>query len=234
MGIILVFDLDQTIAHSEEDEKVIINNNIIKLFKYIYRNGSRSPAVDRIYLLTNNSNKDYIKFIDNWLKDNIPARGSFTGDTLTGLNNSSEYYEIDDYFFDYILDYDHYSREGKGIKGLKDIKFMLNIFGGYPDNDQELVSRTFFFDDLPTHAIKKEMKTLGYENHYIQITPPFKGVELDRTDYSLVYLTIQEMEDALDKEANNDMNFLGGKRLYYKKHKSLRHKKGKSLKKRRV
>lgn len=226
-GIILVFDLDQTIAHHTGGENVAININIVNLFKHIYRTGERSPAVSRIFLLTNNNNKNYIKFIDHWLRDTIPAVGAFTGDVGDNImgsentENTSKYYETDNYFFDYILDWDHYSRGGAGLKRVKDIKFMLKQFGENNEDDENTLLKTFFFDDLPDHVLREEYKNVSAESNYIQITPPFKGTELDRTNYSFVYETIRATEEAL-KEENTNYNMAGGKRSRYKKRRTLR------------
>jgi hypothetical protein len=225
MGVILVFDLDQTIAHHQRGDKIAINNNIVDLFKFIYRSGNRSSAVDRIFLLTNNNNKDYIKFIDHWLRDNVSAIGAFTGDVGDNImgpentNNTSKYYETDNYFFDYIMDWDHYIRGGTGTKSLKDIKFMLNEFGENVNSDEDTLLQTFFFDDLPDHLLKGEFQGIGYPNHYIQITPPFEGRVEDKTDYSLVYKAIKGIEEVLDKE---NSNMSGGKSSCYKKRRTLR------------
>ena len=69
MGLILVFDLDQTLAHTTD--LVYFNLNIVHILDYIVKKALRGSVINGIFLLTNNDNKGYVKLIDENLASKI-------------------------------------------------------------------------------------------------------------------------------------------------------------------
>lgn len=210
MGLILVFDLDQTIASPAGDSDIIVNDKIVEILQVIERAKLRGNGVDAIFLLTNNSNTEYIKWIDGYLLEKTESIGKFKGE---------DDYPDDDYFFDYIMDYNNPSRNGDRLtKSLNNIKFMIDKAG---IEGTDLLSRIYFFDDLD-HVIKGELAADGFGNQYIKITPPLEFKKKDLTDYRPIHAAIRNL---MRRTA-------GGKRSRYKKRRTLR--KLRNTKKRRV
>jgi len=203
MGLILVFDLDDTIAHMNPDGSIVINNNILEMFINIKQKALRGTAIDGIFLLTNNDSKNYVAHIDYYLLKRTGSIGGFVG--------GEEGYPSAEYFFDYIMDYRHSARNKLKNKSVADVKFMVDKLSIPYIDDTDILNRTFFFDDLE-HDLKGDMEANGVPEHYIRITPPFKTDIDDKTDYKPV-------RDALSKE---EKNLKGGKRSCYKKRRTLR------------
>jgi hypothetical protein len=88
-GLIFVFDLDETIANTSKPLE--LNRNILSILFNIVR--FRGNGIDGIFLLTNNSDIDYIASIDAILLKLTGSKGKFFGD-----------YDFPEreYFFDYI------------------------------------------------------------------------------------------------------------------------------------
>lgn len=197
-GLVLVFDLDQTLIDSHGSIMDEVINKAIpqnkrdelidkalnkRLIEEILRPASRlrgdpNNKVDAICLLTNNSDRNYVSEICKYLHKLLKSPGVFervrgipeTGDPDFPLASSGE-----NYFFDYIMVRQHSSRpkSGNPPKRLRDVEFMLNALR---KNTNDLERRTFFFDDmLPTHIINMELTQKGYPDHYIII----KGCEGD-------------------------------------------------------
>jgi hypothetical protein len=210
MGLILVFDLDQTLAHTTD--LVYFNLNIARILNYIVKKTLRGSVIDGIFLLTNNDNKDYVKLIDENLKINLKSTGAFRG---------GEGYPADKYFFDYIMDYTHSRRNPDKSKSYADIKFMVDSLGIRYTDDTELLSRTYFFDDL-AHILKDQMTAAGLPDHYIQITPPFENKADDVTNYEPVKMAIDAEERAMYSAVTLDgktyrVSRKGGRRSYKKR-----------------
>ena len=167
-GLILVFDLDETITST--GEPLYLNTYILNILTKASK--LRGKRVDAICLLTNNSDRDYVAFIDSQLLQRTGSIGKYTGDD--GMPTDQEY------FFDYIMTREHFLRcnETKSLKDIKRFAFMLEL--PYVD-DNDLKNRTFFFDDQP-HILQKELDP----GHYVLITPGFTGREEDLTDYSSI------------------------------------------------
>ena len=213
MGLILVFDLDQTIASPAGDNDIIVNDKIIEILGVIQRANLRGNGVDAIFLLTNNSSAEYIKWIDGFLLEQTKSIGKFKG---------GDDYPEDDYFFDYIMDYNNSTRNGDRLtKSLNNIKVMVDKAGIEYITDKDLLTRIYFFDDLD-HVIKDELAADGLGNQYIKITPPLEFKKKDLTDYNPIYAAIRNL---MRRKA-------GGKRSCYKKRRTLR--KLRTTKKRRV
>jgi len=205
MGLILVFDLDETITYMDSENNVHFNDNVIELFIYIKEKFLRGVVIDAIFLLTNNSDKKYIKNINDFIVyhlrntdknvlNNIGNIGTFTG--------GEEGYPEGVYFFDYIMDYVHSHRNPRKTKSFADIKYMADKIGITYNNNLDLLNRIFFFDDRD-HVIKTEMEENGIQNHYIKITPPYQpdldSFFTDNTNYKPVY-------DAIEKEIYKSIN----------------------------
>ena len=208
MGLILVFDLDQTLAHTTD--LVYFNFNIVHILNYIVKKALRGSVIDGIFLLTNNDNKGYVKLIDENLKTGLKSTGAFKG---------GEGYPADTYFFDYIMDYTHSRRHANKTKSYADIKFMADVLGIRYNDDNELLRRTYFFDDLE-HDIKGEMTAAGLPDHYIQITPPFEHKAEDVTNYEPVKMAIEADERAMQDAvtlSGKTYRVKGGKRSYKKR-----------------
>ena len=204
MGLILVFDLDDTIAHMRSDSIVQINQRILNIFNYIKQNALRGSVIDTIFLLTNNSIKKYIKYIDNLLLMAIGSTGAFKG--------GEQGYPVDNYFFDYIMDYVHSSRNYDKTKSIEDVVYMLDKLNISYSSTADIMSRTFFFDDQE-HNMRIDMSVHGFPDHYIKITPPFTIDDNDKTNYYPVL-------DSIQKESQTLIG--GGKRSRYKKRRTLR------------
>jgi len=210
MGLILVFDLDQTLAHTTD--LVYFNFNIVHILNYIVKKALRGSVIDGIFLLTNNDNKDYVKLIDENLKKALKSTGAFRG---------GEGYPADTYFFDYIMDYTNSHRHANKTKSYADIKFMADGLGIRYADDNELLRRIYFFDDLE-HDLKGEMTAAGLPDHYIQITPPFENKGADVTNYEPVKMAIDAEERAMHSAVTLDgmtyrVSRKGGKRSYKKR-----------------
>ena len=166
-GLILVFDLDETIVNTGKLLK--FNPSILQLLTIV--TPLRGSKIDAIFLLTNNSGEVYINKINK------------------GLARITDY-DADTYF-DYVMSYNHKSRikdfDGYPIKSLEDVKFMMKAIG---KSDENLLERTFFFDDQE-HVIQQEMIDGGVADHYIQITPEFTGKEEDETNYESVLSALE-------------------------------------------
>jgi hypothetical protein len=187
-GLVLVFDLDQTLidSHGSIMDEVInkampqnkkdelIDKALNKrLVEEVLRPASRLRGdpnkVDAICLLTNNSDRNYVFEICKYLHKLLKSPGAFEsvrripaiGDPDFPEANSGE-----NYFFDYIMVRQHSSRPkwGNPAKRLRDVEFMLNAL---KKSTNDLERRTFFFDDmLPTHVINMELTQKGYPDHY--------------------------------------------------------------------
>jgi hypothetical protein len=169
-GLILVFDLDETIVNT--GKKLEFNPSILQLLQII--TPLRGSKVDAVFLLTNNSGEIYI----NQINEELARNTDYNADT----------------YFDYVMSYNHSMRDEDRTKSLEDIKFMMSTTR---KNDENLLERTFFFDDQD-HVIQEEMMESGIADHYIKITPPFKRTGEDKTNFEPVL-------SALDM-------FTGGKR----------------------
>ena len=196
-GLLLVFDLDETIVNTTEPME--LNPAIIDIL--IQAANLRDGIVGAICLLTNNSDKDHVAFID---------------DILLTVTNSIGKYNSDDgmvskpYFFDYIMTRTHPLRVDvkKQTKQFEDIKTFAHKSGITFRSNEDLMSRTFFFDDQ-SHVLQKQMATWFdgiYTNQYIQITPGYTGNQTkpDTTNYEPILQAFQK-------------NTSGGKRATSKK-----------------
>lgn len=208
-GLILVLDMDQTIIdsgpffrntpldHSKIPE--YLNMNVVNI---ILRAAKLRPKkVKAIFLLTNNSDTQFVASVDSAILD--LSRGS------TGKYNTSESRDPDakkmpqkPYFFDDIFTRNHPMRMTKvpGIShAVKDLHTVLQMIHTIdPGYHSDLMKNLFFFDDMPQHKLHDEFINSSngkYKDHYITISPPYKrGIE-DRTDYKPILKALKKLEN---------------------------------------
>ena len=202
MGIILVFDLDQTLIDSnvlirQENiwDRIGANLNM-RLINEVLKPALElrvDKKVDAIFLLSNNSSIDYVLNVIRYLS------------LILGV----------DELFDYSMIRTHPSRpkNDNPPKRMTDIKYMMNnavIPIPYTD---DLASRVYFFDDKTDHAIRKEFEP----DHYIEIQGPDvdaagnnKGFIAGKPDFS-DYREITRVFRALQRKNRNHVNHGGYK-----------------------
>lgn len=196
MGVILVFDLDQTLIDSNEMfiSKENIWNRIGANLNMRLINEVLKPAlelradkkVDAIFLLSNNSSTDYVLNVIRYLS------------LILGV----------DELFDYSMIRTHPSRpkNNNPPKRMIDIKYMMNnAIIPIPYTD-DLASRVYFFDDKTNHVIRKEFEP----DHYIEI----RGPDLDAAGNNMGfiagkpdvsdYITIKHVLDSLMTNKNRN------------------------------
>ena len=160
-GWILVWDLDETLV-SGWPNTPIINPTAVKILELADK-ARTSGRVEAIFLLTNNSDKDYI----NAAIVQLPP-------------------------FDNVMDSTHRSRtklpsignyNGNVSKSLSDVVQLFAEIGVSVAKD-DIKNRVLFFDNYPDHVIKDEIA----KAHYIHITPDFKAgsVKKDLTRWNYV------------------------------------------------
>jgi len=215
MGLVLVFDMDQTILDSSDpylferpntpEAHVILkqkirlglNWNVVNLMK---RAAKLRPTgqVSAICLLTNNSSTILVSAVDEVLFEEIGSKGKYK--TYRG-NANDRTMPDKPYFFDSIMMRHHSSRpktlDNSPPKRLVDILNMLQFTGikAGPDSIKDI----YFFDDIGTHALRPEFNFMAdgkYKDHYIQINPPYHKTLEDITDYRPVLHALA----ALDRE----------------------------------
>jgi len=173
MGLVLVFDLDQTLidsnGFSKEHSTENIWNRIAKYINMRIINEVFKPAiklraekkVDAIFLLSNNASKDYVIHVINYLSLRL------------GVDEP----------FDYVMIRQHSSRPQvvNPPKRLEDVKFMMdNAVVPIPYSDDTLASRVYFFDDNTAHEIRKELEP----DHYIEI----QGPDVDEKEQNMGFI----------------------------------------------
>ena len=145
---ILVWDLDETLV-SGWPNTPIVNPTAVKILELADK-ARASGRVEAIFLLTNNSDKDYI----NAAVVQLPP-------------------------FDNIMDSTHRSRtrlpsignyNGNVSKSLSDVVQLFAEIGVSVAKD-DIKNRVLFFDNYPDHVMKDEIA----KAHYIHITPDFKA-----------------------------------------------------------
>ncbi len=160
-GWILVWDLDETLV-SGWPETPIVNPTALKILELADK-ARDAGRVEAIFLLTNNSDKDYI----NAALIQLPP-------------------------FDNVMDSTHRSRtrlpsvgnfNGNVSKSLSDVVQLFAEVGRSVSRD-DIKNRVLFFDNYSDHVMKDEIP----KAHYIHITPDFKAgsVKKDLTRWSYV------------------------------------------------
>jgi hypothetical protein len=216
MGVVLVFDMDQTIIDSSDDSlfripdtpdnfrtlkfklksQSRVNINIVNILKRAARL-RLSGKVSAICLLTNNSDAFFVSAVDGLLKDEISYRDP---EGAVGRYRNSEYLKKDPesikmrdnqgYFFDVIMMRHHSSRKrlDSPPKSFEDVKTMM----GYLDKAVNLRD-VYFFDDI-FHKLDGELIFEGFDSQSIKITPPFDRFKHDFTNYEPVLSKLSELE----------------------------------------
>lgn len=253
MGLILVFDMDQTILDSSDPYlferpntvegrrllkikiKESLNWNVVNILSrasYL-----RPDKVSAICLLTNNSSTILVNAVDEVLREIIGLPGRFK----TNINPGKEY------FFDYIMMRQHPSRpvtvDNNPPKRLIDIINMTKYLK-MEGSAMDFMKDTYFFDDIPTHVLRSEFNFMydgKYKDHYITITPPFKKDLPDKTNYDPVLLALSKLDgespyNARSSSPMTNNNMKGGRytlsrRKRFRKRMSLRRTRTKKNKK---
>ena len=221
-GLVLVFDLDQTlidtnndwsgIMDSLQDESLTnvqfkerINTKIVPLLNMtliekILRPASvlrRTGQVAAIFMLSNNTRIEFAANVSYAIQELLKSVSKYH-DSKRGRHS---------YFFDYIMLRNHASRDGSANppKSITDVETMLQKIG-LPIRDLE--ERTYFFDDRSDHDIRYDFKRGGLndKDHYIHILPGNGELEGDSikhpgfskgfpdpTDYSPVERVLAEV-----------------------------------------
>jgi hypothetical protein len=255
-GIILVFDLDQTIIDTEsyfsvnhpgqllqkniqpqneksKDIKHFFNPKIIDILRRSICH--KGHGVDAILLLTNNSSEEYVRTCDIALS--------------RLLDYKSPYWNKESFsFFDnYMIRYDRRrtinNDENSWIsKKLYDVRIMLDDPIKIKNTSYgDIARRTYFFDDNTHHLLIDELKSYGYADHFIYIkgTHGFSKNTIDTTDYRAIHRALDRL-DAKKSPLNSLSNSIQRKtsagykhsvshrNMYRITHKSHRHIKGNS------
>ena len=195
-GLVLVFDLDNTIIDTDlELMKFVIDdarplaerdahidaalnkkllNEVLRPAALLRDNGSNK--VSAILLLTNNNSGEYASLVSSYLAKLLKSEGAFEtvrADRFKGAPSIPP--SLHGLIFDYIMMRNHPTRpQNPSVNGgpvppkrIADIFTMLNCLG-MPTNDLE--RRTFFFDDsLHRHELLRELSVKGYPSHYVFI-----------------------------------------------------------------
>ena len=203
MGLVLVFDMDQTILDSSDpylfnrpptpSARVILkrkirqslNMNVLNILRRAAK--LRPTKVEAILLLTNNSSTILVSAVDEVLYElTSHSRGRYTTFRNEGLPDKP-------YFFDSIMMRGSPSRpktiDDNPPKRFIDVATMLNKEPSMKD--------IYFFDDIGNHTLRSEFDTISkgiYSDHYIQITPPYTKGQEDRTNYDPILRALSKLD----------------------------------------
>lgn len=193
-GYLLVFDLDQTLVATNKQfakratrkrglfreiwqpyKKPEVNPELVEVLKEAGKL-KEIGTVYGIYLLTNNSDKQFIHRVLKTLEKETGIPKLFDA-TLT-----AEKGEPRDTPRGYSKNY--------SSKSVRDLYRLLNRHERRTDaekryNSNELLKKTFFFDDMPDHQLRKEFFQAGVKGNYVTIDPPFVGI--NETPYGKVF-----------------------------------------------
>ena len=214
MGLILVFDMDQTILDSSDpylfnrpsrpyaykDPRLrqtirdSLNWNVVNILKRAAALRA-SGKVSAICMLTNNSSTIMVSAVDDVLREIIGSNGRYK--TYSG-NSSADTMPDKTYFFDSIMMRQHQSRPQvyDPPKRLLDILNMMEYMG-MKDKGLDSIKDIFFFDDIGTHNLRAELNFMAngkYSSHYIQITPPYSKHFQDKTNYDSVLKALADLD----------------------------------------
>lgn len=189
-GLVLVFDLDNTLIDTNDMESMKANEQLIKdaLNRNIIYNVLRTAenfrtaypgSIDAILLLTNNDDSVYISKVCKVIADMFPDKRSNFRNIRNSKNAPENSRFINDdkpLFFDYIMmrGNKHRMRLGKNrglVKNRELVKKMLDILNIECDDIHSLRNRIYFFDDQE----HPEMRSQIADGHYIKIKGPVEG-----------------------------------------------------------
>jgi hypothetical protein len=184
MGLVLVFDMDQTLIDSSTGFKNISDENLIteikiamnmdminKVLKSAAHQRERGK-VDAIVMLTNNSDKIFAAWISMLIAEILNSRSKYepmyVNPELDVVYTDSKPRKSLDSFFDYIMWRGHSSRPDieDTPKRIQDVKYMMEKLTLSTEN---LEQRTYFFDDRTDHLIGADFDRFGLGEHYIVI-----------------------------------------------------------------
>ena len=167
-GLILVFDMDQTIIGNHvTSEKLDFNPKVLAILRRAME--LRPGKVKAIFLLTNNGfDSDINLFHIKLLHEIFPQNRNRPSSVFDGIMTANTLGRLKEYL----------------PKRLEDVEFLMKERFGPDVKLKDLADRVYFFDDLvPEHLIKNELP----EGHYIRIDPPFELGVKDRTNYKPIY-----------------------------------------------
>ena len=207
-GLVLVFDMDQTIIDSDpffksnplEYSKIpdYLNMNVVNILLRAAK--LRPTKVMAIFLLTNNSDKQFVAAVDSALyKLSMGSRGKYN--TVESADSNSSKMPHKEYFFDDIFMIDHPKRKQASIgvsSGVKDLHTVLEMMHTInSDEHPNIIKNLFFFDDMSNHKLHDEFIEYSggkYKNHYITIHPPYQKGKIDKTNYRPILKALQKLD----------------------------------------
>ena len=180
MGWILVFDMDQTITGDyfnvlkEPKREIDINPMCLDILREAVK-GKQTGETSAIFLLTNNSDRLYIKKMHNTLKEKLDIKSDI---------------------FDYIMDANHRMRNSLSRhpnhkeKSIQDIQWMCTMTNTLGSYRQNLLERVIFFDDQDQHTLVNQLRKAGFHNNFVHINPPYqtprrKPIKYNKTKKSM-------------------------------------------------
>ena len=197
-GLILVFDLDQTLVATNKHirqhftrkrgfyreswmpkKKPELNPELVEVLR-IALEKKKSGEVYAIFLLTNNSDSIFLRNVVRTLEKKLLTKYLFDSMLTAEVNEPRD------------------TPRGKPLnfssKSIRDIYRLLDRMEKTTDAEkryekEELLKRVVFFDDNPDHVIRREMFVAGVPKQYITISPPFMGIS--ETKYGQVFKILQ-------------------------------------------
>jgi hypothetical protein len=164
-GLVLVWDIDQTLSGQYFDPNVFKKNPAVNPYDYVILNpkaldiirkaldAKSTGRVSKIGIFTNNGDEEFISLIKSAIENKIGV----------------------EFIFDFIITANRADTSvgpnGQQVKSLQQIQEVL-------PSEKNLGNRVYFFDDMPDHVIRNEI-----QNHYIQITPPYVLGVKDATNW---------------------------------------------------
>jgi len=208
--VILVFDLDQTLASEEypfRTPRSILNERILKFIKL----AKESPVPTTFIMYTNNDSVDYISSIDFLIGERITGikQPFFDGIIYRSgriTYDASNLPIVEDFQYRSPAKSEKLWRMYQAVppKIRSDINKMIEILGKAPTDN------IYFFDDLATHHIINEIPA----GHFIWIRPRFAG-GVDRTNYGPALIAVGHSSDTLN--AYKTPSLFGGSKIIRKR-----------------
>ncbi len=165
-GWLLVLDMDQTITGDyfnvlkEPTREIDINPICLEILRMALENREKGDVAG-IFLLTNNSDRLYIKKMHETLKNYLDYKGEI---------------------FDYIMDAKHRLRKSLSNhpnhkdKSLQDVHWMCLMTDtlGKSLKEKNLLERVIFFDDQDQHTLVHQLRNANLHQNFIHVNPPYK------------------------------------------------------------
>jgi hypothetical protein len=178
-GLVLVWDIDQTLSGQYFDPNVFTKNPEVNPYDYVFLNPNALKIIEKalkakstgrvsaIGLFTNNGNEDFISLIKSAIEKIIGIEPIFDFTITANRPNQT------------------IGKNGQLVKTLAQIQDELPTVNN-------LVNRVYFFDDMPDHVIREEIPA----DHYIQITPPYDITSHDTTNWSPIETALDILPSA--------------------------------------